>query len=74
MLRSAIAFSVVIGAVLNRAIYALDVLIAASFSSTIVHLNDHPFKIGKDLKRLKSRKETVPQNLRLFADTIIMPD
>ena len=47
VLRSAIAFSVMVSAVFYRAINALDVLIAASLCLTIVHLDDHPFNIRK---------------------------
>jgi len=60
VLRSAIAFSIVISAVLNRAIDALDVLVATSLSSTIVHLNDHPFKIGKIFSRLTKAEKGFP--------------
>ena len=53
MLRSAIALAVVIGAIFNRAIDALDVLVAASVLTAIVHLDDHPFDIGKDQRQIK---------------------
>ena len=60
VLRRAIAFSVVISAVLYRAINALDVLVAAFVCLTIVHLDDHPFKYGSSTPTCESRKGEIP--------------
>ena len=73
MLRSAIALSVVIGAILNRAIDALDVLVATSLCLTVVHLDDHPFKIVKFSFRLVKAERDLPQNLRLLPTHILCP-
>ena len=45
MLRCAVAFAVVISAVLDRAVDALDVLVATSLVSAIVHFSNRPFGI-----------------------------